>query len=93
MNRSKKYAIKNFILSAMESGDTDLEILSMIEHRNEKGQLHRVDGPAVEWPDGTREWWVNGQLHRVDGPAIVRANGTRAWFVDGKFIKWETQND
>ena len=65
----------------------------MIEHRNENGELHCTDGPAVEWPDGTQEWWVNGQLHRVGGPAIVQANGTRAWFVDGKFIKWETQND
>ena len=33
MNRSKKYAIKNFILSAMESGDTDLEILSELCHK------------------------------------------------------------
>jgi hypothetical protein len=41
----------------------------MIEHRNEKGELHRVDGPAIEDTDGTRSWWVNGKLHRVDGHA------------------------
>jgi hypothetical protein len=34
----------------------------MIEHRNEKGKRHRVDGPAVEWPDGTCEWWVEGEF-------------------------------
>jgi hypothetical protein len=28
--------------------------------RNEYGQLHRLDGPAVEWADGEKEWWVNG---------------------------------
>ncbi len=22
------------------------------------GQLHRTGGPAVEWPNGSREWWV-----------------------------------
>ncbi len=25
------------------------------------GQLHRMDGPAVEYADGSREWWVNDQ--------------------------------
>lgn len=55
----------------------------MIEHRNENGELHRVDGPAVERPNGYRAWWLNGELHRVDGPAIEYADGTRAWWVDG----------
>jgi hypothetical protein len=56
----------------------------MIEHRNEKGELHRTDGPAVERPNGYREWWVEGKPHRVDGPAIEYADGTRAWFVNDK---------
>lgn len=25
------------------------------------GKLHREDGPAVEWHDGTREWYSNGK--------------------------------
>ena len=25
------------------------------------GQLHREDGPAIEYADGTRSWYVNGQ--------------------------------
>lgn len=28
--------------------------------RNEDGKLHRVDGPAREWANGDREWWVQG---------------------------------
>jgi hypothetical protein len=24
-------------------------------------KLHREDGPAVEYPDGTKEWWLNGE--------------------------------
>jgi len=24
------------------------------------GELHREDGPAVEFPDGETFWWVNG---------------------------------
>ena len=29
---------------------------------NDKGELHRLDGPAVEWLDGYKAWWVNGKL-------------------------------
>jgi NADPH-dependent ferric siderophore reductase len=25
------------------------------------GKLHREDGPAVEWADGSRSWWLNGE--------------------------------
>lgn len=28
--------------------------------RNEKEELHREDGPAVVYPRGTKEWWLNG---------------------------------
>jgi hypothetical protein len=28
--------------------------------RNEVGQLHREDGPAVEYANGTKEWWMYG---------------------------------
>ena len=33
MIRSKKYQIKNFILSAMNRGDTDIEIMSEMCHK------------------------------------------------------------
>ena len=26
---------------------------------NSNGKLHRVDGPAIEYADGTKEWWLN----------------------------------
>lgn len=32
---------------------------------------HRVDGPAIIYADGYKEWRINGTLHRLDGPAIV----------------------
>ena len=41
-----------------------------------------LDGPAVEWADGTKEWWVDDKLHRLDGPAIENADGTKRWFID-----------
>jgi hypothetical protein len=52
--------------------------------RNAKGQFHRLDGPAIEYADGSREWWVDGQQHRNDGPAIDHANGHKEWWVGGR---------
>ena len=46
--------------------------------------LHREDGPAAEWANGDKGWFVDGKLHRTDGPAIEWTNGDRYWFVDGK---------
>jgi len=48
------------------------------------GELHRVDGPAIERWDGAKEWYSNGLLHRTDGPAIECANGDKYWYLDGK---------
>jgi hypothetical protein len=34
-----------------------------IEYHNEKGLLHRLDGPAVEWNNGDKWWCLNGNFH------------------------------
>jgi len=46
--------------------------------------LHRDDGPAVEYFDGTKCWFKNDKLHRDNGPAIEYANGTKEWYKNGK---------
>ena len=51
---------------------------------NAAKQLHRTDGPAVEYVDGPVEWHQNGQLHRIDGPAIVCTNGHKEWWQNGQ---------
>jgi hypothetical protein len=51
---------------------------------NDKKELHRLDGPAIEDADGDKEWWVNGKRHRLDGPAIEWADGYKGWWVEGK---------
>ena len=47
-------------------------------------KLHREDGPAVEKPNGDKEWWLHGNRHRMDGPAIENNDGYRAWYQMGK---------
>jgi hypothetical protein len=49
-----------------------------------EGPYHRLDGPAIEWAYGTKEWIQNGQRHRLDGPAIEWANGTKEWYQNGQ---------
>ena len=49
-----------------------------------KGRIHRADGPAIEWAEGTKEWYKNDKLHRENGPAIECANGTKKWYKEGK---------
>ena len=51
---------------------------------NDRGEIHRLDGPAVEWADGGRGWCVNGNIHRLDGPAVEWADGSKFWFVNDK---------
>ena len=50
---------------------------------NADGQLHRMEGPAVEW-EGCRRWYQHGQLHRTDGPAIEWNDGDKWWFINGE---------
>ena len=44
-------------------------------------QLHREDGPAIEYSDGTKKWYLNGKLHRTDGPAIEYPSGSKHWYL------------
>jgi hypothetical protein len=44
--------------------------------------LHRTDGPAIEYYNGTKIWYVDGKLHRTDGPALEHSNGNKQWYVD-----------
>jgi len=47
-------------------------------------KLHRIDGPAVVYPDGEKRWYQNGKLHRIDGPAIEYSDGTKHWYQNDK---------
>jgi len=47
-----------------------------IKYFNEKGKLHREDGPAIQrfFRSGKIDyqyWYINGELHRTDGSAYI----------------------
>lgn len=45
---------------------------------------HRLDGPAIIYPDGSQVWCRNGHADRDDGPAIIRADGSYEWRRKGR---------
>lgn len=66
--------------------------LGTISWYNDKGQLHRGDGPACETNRGTKWWYINGKLHREDGPAIEYFNGEKCWYLNNielPKLQWE----
>jgi hypothetical protein len=50
---------------------------------NDKGELHRLDGPAIEYANGNRCWYIHNKLHRVDGPAFLWGSGDAHWYYNG----------
>ena len=49
--------------------------------------LHRTDGPACEYKNGNKMWFVNGKRHRLDGPAAEYfISGVNSWYVNGESI-------
>jgi len=46
--------------------------------------LHKEDGPAIEYADGDKEYWINGERHREDGPAVECTNGHKEYWINGK---------
>jgi hypothetical protein len=54
--------------------------------RNKVGELHRLDGPAVERLFGTNSWFINNKRHRLDGPASERPSGHNSWYINDKLL-------
>lgn len=63
------------------SDDSSSESASQLSDNNDQpsntyyyknGVLHREDGPAIEYTNGSEEWFIDGQLHREgDKPARI----------------------
>jgi hypothetical protein len=48
------------------------------------GDYHREDGPAIEYVNGSRHWYIDGKCHREDGPAIEYSGGDKSWYLNGE---------
>jgi hypothetical protein len=59
----------------------------LYKHLDDNGELHREDGPAIEWANGRKEWYYRGELHRENGPAVEHANGNEEYWLVGVEVK------
>ena len=55
-----------------------------IKWYNKQGQVHNEHGPAIEWANGDKSWWLNDKLHREGAPSIEEASGNKWWYLNGK---------
>ena len=68
-------------------GSIETTVDGIIVYRNAEGLRHRIGGPAIIYPNGTRYWVQNGVLHRLDGPAVENVvRGVRIWYIYGKAL-------
>lgn len=51
------------------------------------GKLHRKDGPAIEYADGTKKWYINGNLHRKTAQLLNTQTGLKNGILTGNFIE------
>jgi hypothetical protein len=49
--------------------------------------FHRIEGPAIEKPNGDKFWFIHGRLHRLDGPAMITL------VSDNQYVKYWCVND
>jgi hypothetical protein len=50
--------------------------------KNEVGEYHRLDGPALITSDHSI-WYRNGFVHREGGPACIFVSGSESWVQNG----------
>jgi len=64
--------------------DVEIDAFGNVFYFNKNHQLHRLNGPAIEWHNGDKVYCINGKKHRLDGPAVEYHDGYRAYFVNNK---------
>ena len=52
------------------------------DNYTEKPTLHRTEGPAIEYTNGSKYWYRDGVPHRDGGPA-VESSGQKQWYQNG----------
>lgn len=55
-------------------------------YENEERELHRVNGPAVEFSGGDYMWCDNGHIHRYYGVARKLWGDSKTFWIFGEEI-------
>ena len=54
------------------------------EYLNDEDENHRLDGPAIEYLNGSKRWLINGNYHRNIDLAEEYSDGEKLWRFKGE---------
>lgn len=68
----------------MREYDSYLKAWIWYDNPNKPHAIHRIGAPAIEYDDGTWEYWANNCLHNIYGPSAI-PEGKETWVINGLF--------
>ena len=70
--------------------DNNIPVMEVDEFGNKtwflNGNLHREDGPAIEWSDGTKCWYLNDEFIVGTSPDIEKALFTLSTYLQDQEV-------
>jgi len=69
--------------------NVEINRFGTIFYYDEDGKFHNLNGPAIEYVDGSKAYYVDGNLHRIDGPAVIYSDGEVEYWLNGKKLTKE----
>lgn len=86
---TKKWYVEDKKMTEQEFVDK-MKHVSVVEnekgdkiYKNSADKKSRLDGPAVEFSNGSKQWWIDGYLHRIGSPAVELSDGSKEWVING----------
>ncbi len=79
-------SVENGSISLIEDKEipkATVDTWGTVSYHLSNGDLHREDGPAIEYANGAKKWYLNGKIHREGGPAIQWKDGCK-WVFNGR---------
>ncbi len=67
----------------------EIDLGGNIHYYNTQNQFHREDGPAIEYINGDKAWYMYDKLHRVDGSAVEYVDGDKDYYIMGREYSYE----
>lgn len=61
---------EDVFIEKLKNDNYKVKYPNRIDYYNDSGDLHRDNGPAIEYDEGYKSWFLNGKRHRLDGPAV-----------------------
>ena len=44
----------------------EVDAYGTVRYYNKDEKLHRLDGPAIKYANGDKEWWIDGRFYRTE---------------------------